>query len=261
MIHGLLDQLQPDASDEEDDDTPDVEFEFREGEASEAKSSMTPGKCRTLVVCGPGAATAFALGAFSLQPVPWRLDFARGKGPARAFPPPPRPPRFHVPSGGGATAVAILDGPLPEDLATAWAEALLAGFPEAEEVLYLDRVFRAGWRAACGEERPLEPHLCGLWTAAWGAAGPPGAPAALPAPNIVQGLAAALLTQCEASGRRCLAALALQDGAHLTEGCVRAFTSLGPSLQASGLISDSDRPKYNEAVKQVVSPLSMSIYA
>eukprot|EP00418_Pyrodinium_bahamense_P022557 CAMPEP_0179150244 /NCGR_PEP_ID=MMETSP0796-20121207/72852_1 /TAXON_ID=73915 /ORGANISM="Pyrodinium bahamense, Strain pbaha01" /LENGTH=265 /DNA_ID=CAMNT_0020851193 /DNA_START=20 /DNA_END=817 /DNA_ORIENTATION=+ len=265
MIHGLLDQIQPDASDEEDDEQPETDFVFRASGAAHAGSeggdAVDPTSCRAVVVCGPGAATTFALSALPLQPVPWLLALAK-EGTARTFPPPPKPPRFFVVSTGRQpVAVALLEGPVPAYLAGAWAEALLAGFGGAAEVLLLDRVFRF---APGGRERPLEPHLCGLWTAAWGAEGPPGlgSLARLPAPNTVEGLGAALLTQCEAERRRCLVALALQDGAHLGEGCVRSFTGLAPLLQELGVLpADWQQPDFRETVRKVIPPMSMSIYA
>jgi hypothetical protein len=85
---------------------------------------------------------------------------------------------------------------------------------------------------------------------------------ALPTPNSVEGLGAALLTECEAAQRRCLIALALQDGAHLGEGSVHAFSGLAPLLQKLSLIAEgAKRPDYGAALRQVASPLSMSIYA
>mmetsp|Transcript_115589 Transcript_115589/g.338127 ORF Transcript_115589/g.338127 Transcript_115589/m.338127 type:complete len:266 (-) Transcript_115589:82-879(-) len=265
MIGGLLDQIQPDASDEEDDDWQDVDFVLEAaGGPQESAEDVQPSSCRAVVVCSAGAATAFALGAFALRPVGWRLDFAKER-PLRAFPPPPKPPKFFVAgSGEKPVAVALLEGPLPADLAGAWAEALLRGLGGAAEVLFLDRVFRAGWLAPGAQERPLEPHLCGLWTAAWGSEGPPGlgSLARLPAPNCIQGLGGALLTQCEAARGRCLAALALQDGAHLGESCVRAFAGLAPLLQELGLLpKDWSAPDFGETLRQVVPPPSMSIYA
>uniref|UniRef100_A0A7S1WFC6 Proteasome assembly chaperone 1 n=1 Tax=Alexandrium catenella TaxID=2925 RepID=A0A7S1WFC6_ALECA len=260
MIGGLLDQIQPDASDEEDDEEPDIDFAFEANGAGEAASS-----CRAVVVCNPGAATAFALGTLSLEPVAWKLDFVKER-PLRAFPPPPKPPRFYLARGsnGATVAVAVLEGPIPADLASAWAEALLKGFSADAEVLFLDRVFRAGFCVHGHEERPVEPHLCGLWTAAWGGEGPHslGSLARFMAPNVIEGLGAALLTQCEAERRRCLVALTLQDGAHLGISCVRAFSGLAPLLQDIGLLpSDWSPPDYAEVVRQVVPPPSMAIYA
>mmetsp|Transcript_74047 Transcript_74047/g.239391 ORF Transcript_74047/g.239391 Transcript_74047/m.239391 type:complete len:266 (+) Transcript_74047:71-868(+) len=265
MIHGLLDQIQPDASDEEDDEQPGANFVFQANMEGDSAGAVSPGDCCAVVVCCPGAASAFALSAFTLQPVPWLLDFAKD-GPAPLTFPPCKPQRFHVSrEGPKPAAVVLLDGPVPAESAAAWAEALLAAFPGASEVIVLDRVFRAGWRTSCGRERPLEPHLCGLWTAAWGAAGPPGSGAALaqlPAPNVVEGLGAALLTECEALGRRCLLALALQDGVHLGESCVRAFAGLTPVLQGVGLLPVSwKEPDYSQGLHQVLPPMSMSIYA
>mmetsp|Transcript_50005 Transcript_50005/g.149342 ORF Transcript_50005/g.149342 Transcript_50005/m.149342 type:complete len:274 (+) Transcript_50005:91-912(+) len=273
MIGGLLDQIQPEASDEEDDEQPEIEFVFeasggpQEGVAGGGEA-VELSACRAVLVCSSGAATAFALSALVLQPVPWRLGFAKGCPTPRAFPPPPKPPRFFTvggAAGGAAVAVALLEAHVPADLAGAWTEALLAGLGGDAEVLFLDRVFRAGWLTLGGNERPLEPHLCGLWTSAWGCEGPTGlgsCVARLPAPNVVEGLGAALLMQSEAAHRRCLVALALQDGAHLGEGCIRAFAFLAPLLQELGLLpSDWRPPDFSEAVRQVVPPASMSIYA
>ncbi|CAE7698098.1 unnamed protein product, partial [Symbiodinium pilosum] len=48
--------------------------------------------CQTLVVCGPGPASAFALQAFNLKSLPLRLE-PQEDSPLRALPP-PRPPKF-----------------------------------------------------------------------------------------------------------------------------------------------------------------------
>lgn len=263
MIHSFLDQIQPDASDEEDDERPEIQFTFGSKDAS---PGVRPEACQALLVCGAGAATAYAISALALRPVPWTLEVVK-ETLLRTFPPPPRSPRFYVAGAGAAApvAVALLEGPVPGDLAAAWSEALLGAFTGAAEVLVLDRVFRASWRTAAGSEQPQEPHLCGLWTAAWGADGPPsgaGGLAILPAPNAVEGVAAALLTSCEAEQRKCLVALALQDGAHLGEGSVRAFEALAPLLRRLALLPESGKPPdYREVLRQVVPPPSMSIYA
>merc|ERR1712087_644236 len=108
---------------------------------------------------------------------------------------------------------------------------------------------------------PQEPHLCGLWTSAWSPEGP-GRLAAYPSPNAVEGVGAALLAECESAQRRCLLALALQDGAHLGEGSLHAFASLTPMLGKLALLPEgAHQPNYSKALRQVVSPLSMSIYA
>lgn len=266
MIHGFLDHIEPTVSDDEDDERPDAEFVF----SAKEEGKVRPEGCTAVLVCGPGAATAYALSALALTPVQWSLEVVK-ETVARTFPPPPRSPRFYLAGaaaeGSPSVAVAILDAPVPGDLAAAWSEALLGAFGGAE-VLVLDRIFRAGWRIFGEQVRPQEPHLCGLWTAAWGADGPIGGAGAsttlavLPAPNAVEGLGAALLTQCEAAKRRCLVALALQDGAHLGEGSLRAFESLAPLLQRLGLQQEGAvAPDYREAVRQAVPPPSLSIYA
>lgn len=264
MIHGFLDTLAPVESDEEDDDCPDIEFRFSaRAPVAAAGLEVKPEECTALILCGPGAASAFASSAFQLAPRPWSLDAAK-ETVTRAFPPVPRTPRFFT-AVGGTVAVAMLEAQIPGDMCAAWVEALLEAFPAAAEVVMLDRIFRAGWRTSCGQERPQEPHLCGLWTVAWGADGPLGKQGALPvlpAPNAVEGLAAALLTVCEASRRRCVVALGLQDGAHLVESSLRAFERLGPLLCRHGLLQDGrSAPDYGEAVRQLVPPASLSIYA
>jgi len=268
MIGGLLEDVIPDVSDDEEQGAPAPAPQLAL-ESTAAAGAEAPGGCRAVVVCGAGAASAFAAGAFSLRPAPWRL--ATVKEIERRFPPPPKPPRFFVADGAkGATAFVLLDGPVPADLAGAWAEALLQGFGSAEKVLMLDRVFRAEWRSLLGEERPQEPYVCGLWTSRWPtAAGCGGSavstallPPPLPAPNAVEGLPAALLTQCEVARRPCLAAFTLQDGAHLGEGCLRGFERLRPALTELGLLpGDWQPPDYKEAIRAVVQPMSLSIYA
>lgn len=275
MIDGLLDQLQPGCSDEEDDLRPDAEFALRatgapqgqQGDFGKADGALgvSPESCRSLIICGPGAGSAFALSAFSLQPLPWLLDIVESQAGLRSGLSLPKPPRFFLVGGGAQeVVVALLEGPVPAEIAGAWVEALLESLGSATEVLFLDRVFRSQWQAVSGE-RPLEPYLCGLWTRAWAAGGPGGdgsALAPLPAPNAVEGLAAALLSHCEAIGKRCLLALTLQDGAHLSEGAVRGFAALSPVLEGIGLLPAGWKSiDYREAVRQVMPPASMSIYA
>jgi len=263
MIHGFLDSIEPTVSDDEDDERPHVEFVFRAKEEGEVR----PESCKAVLVCGPGAASAYALSAFTLTPVQWSIDIVK-ETLVRTFPPPPRSPKFYIvgsgAEGSSSVAVALLEAPVPGDLAVSWSEAFLGAFANAE-VLVLDRIFRAGWRIFGDQERPQEPHLCGLWTASWGGNGPTdgaGALAVLPAPNAVEGLAAALLARCEAERRRCLVALALQDGAHLGEGSLRAFEGLGPLFRRLGVQQDGAKaPDYREAVRQAVPPPSLSIYA
>lgn len=263
MIHGLLDVLQPNASDDEDDDQVDIEFALRStGDAPSAES------VRAVVVCGPGAATAFALSAFSLVDTPWSLGAVQGQAGPRAFPPPPKPARILLRQGaqekGAPVAIVLVESAVAADFAGAWAEALLAGFSGATEIIFLDRIYRAAWYSSDGREKPQEPYLTGLWTAAWQSAGLPTKEtvAPLPKPNCIEGLGAALLSQCEELQKPCLAALTLQDGAHLGEGCVRGFERLRPVLIHIGLVSeDWQRPSYREAVRKVVPPPAMSIYA
>lgn len=288
MIHSLLDHIQPDASDEDDDERPEPRFALYTREAAPspmavktqddpaafiraavaavpAATAVQPEACRALVLCGPGAGTAYALCAFELKPMPWTFQADKDTE-ENAFPPPPRSPKFFTAVGPGAAAeapvaVAFLEAPVAPEFAASWAEAMLEAFSGAVEVVMLDRVFRAGWFAAGGGERPQEPHLCGLWTSAWPLEGP-GRVAAYPSPNAVEGVGAALLTECESAGRRCLVALALQDGAHLGEGSLHAFASLAPLLRRLSLLPEgAQKPNYSVALRQVVPPVSMSIYA
>mmetsp|Transcript_34980 Transcript_34980/g.99507 ORF Transcript_34980/g.99507 Transcript_34980/m.99507 type:complete len:262 (+) Transcript_34980:111-896(+) len=261
MIHGILASMEPIVSDGEEDESDEVNFVFRENASGTAAAAARD--CSVLIICGPGAASAYALSAFSLSKAPWTLDLENPG--VRTFPPPPRTPRFFTIEGSGA-AVALLDQAVPTEFSIAFAEALLPAFGRADNVIFLDRVFRAGWRMACGEaERPQEPHLCGLWTSAWGPAGPLGKEGALPrlpAPNAVEALQAAVLTRCQADGTCAMLALALQDGAHLGEGVVGAFEGLAPLLRRLGALPEgASAPDYRAAVRMVVPPASMSIYA
>ena len=211
MIHGLLDHIQPCVSDDEDDQ-PDLEFAFTGTKSLD---------CKTLVICGPGPASAFALQVFALQPLSWSF---KPKDSCRAFPPPPKSPSFFQVSDADGVVVVVLDGPVAAEYATAWADELLLSF-EGAQVLFLDRILRAEWCCpSC--PRPDEPYLAGLWTSCSGERIP-----ALPAPNIVQGLGAAVLACCEAKSTRCTVALTLQDGAHLSEGCLKGYEALVPLLQ------------------------------
>lgn len=304
MIHSLLDQIQPDASDEEDDERPEVIFLFQDktpilasaadgaaaairaaamggGEDSvtdvgSGSSTLRPDDCKALVLCGIGAGTAYALSTFQqLRPAPWSLEVVKETA-ERMFPPPPRSPRFFTAGGKDdprrpPVAVAVLDGPVPADVANTWSEVLLEAFSGVAEVIVLDRVYRSGWLQAGGQGRPQEPHLCGLWTSFWSESGPlgrQGSLAALPSPNALDGLSAALLTLCEAQQQKCLVALALQDGAHLGEGSLAAFQGLDPLVRRLALLGQGEsdgsapkKPNYSEAIRRVVPPPSMSIYA
>jgi len=288
MIHSLLDHILPDGSDDEDDERPEPRFALhtREAVASPAAvesqddpaafiraavaavpaaTAVRPEACRALVLCGPGAGSAYALSGFQLEPLPWTLQADKDTA-ENAFPPPPRSPKFFKAIGAGAAAeapvaVAFLEAQVAPEYAAAWAETILESFSGAVEVVMFDRVFRAGWIASGGGERPQEPHLCGLWTSAWPSEGP-GRVAVYPSPNAVEGIGAALLTECESARRRCLVALALQDGAHLGEGSLHAFASLTPLLRKLGLLPEGAlKPNYSGALRQVVPPVSMSIYA
>lgn len=253
MIHGLLDQIEPGVSDEEDDETLPAEFVFT-GKDAEAAAS----RCRVLVICAAGAASAFALQAFSLSSVPWTMRIDEEHGPRRAFPPPPKTPRFFLAGQKEDVVVAFLDSPVVADLSMAFSAGLLKAFPAAKEVIVLDRFFRANW---VGRERPEEPYLCGLWSSAWGAKGP-SLCAQLPQPNTLEGLPAAMLTHCEAARKRCLVAMAIQDGAHIGTGSVKGLEGVVPLLQELGVLaSDWSPPSYSEAIRKVVPPVSMSIYA
>lgn len=258
MIHGLLDQIQPGASDDEDDDRPDGSYVFS---GVKPGGGLDPESCRVLIICAPGAAAAFGL-CFASEALPWRLEAKdRGSFPAS------KPPRFFQRAGcEAATAVAVLDGPVQPEAAAAWAECLLRAVPAAE-VLFLDRTFLAEWRAVGDAQRPQEPHLAALWSSHWGpkgplGSGPGGGIAPLPLPNMLQGLGAAVLTECEAARRRCICVLTVQDGAHIAEGCVGAFQRLAPLLEELGVVGPAWRlPNLRDVIRQVVPPASMSIYA
>ncbi|OLP91518.1 Proteasome assembly chaperone 1 [Symbiodinium microadriaticum] len=243
MIHGLLDQIQACVSDD-DDEQPDVSFVFS------GEHELT---CQTLVVCGPGPGSAFALQVFDLLPLPVRLE-PMEDSPVRALPP-PRAPRFFKASDG--VVVAVLDTHVSGEYAVAWADTLLSTLKGRPQVLFLDRILRAEW-CSCDRRRPEEPYLAGLWTSAFN--GSESVPA-LPPPNFVEGLAAALLSGCEARSWPCLVALALQDGAHMSEGCLLAYEALVPLLIELQVISSWQRPRYREALQKVIPPTSMSIYA
>mmetsp|Transcript_5760 Transcript_5760/g.10299 ORF Transcript_5760/g.10299 Transcript_5760/m.10299 type:complete len:266 (-) Transcript_5760:15-812(-) len=265
MLESLLNQLQPDVSDEEPEEAPPApEFVFEVPEVA----SPAPADCRSILICSPGAATAFVLSAFSLKPVSWRFKLL--KEPDRRFPPAPKPPRFFIAEGSGeaATVVVLLQNKVPGDLANAWSEALLESFAGAREVFFLDSIISSELRLSAGQPRPQEPHLCGLWTAAWEAAAPSRAPhlgkavAPLPCENVLESIAAALLTQCEAVRKPCMVALALQDGAHVVERCLSGFELLCPALMDLGILpSDWSAPDYREALRAIQPPPSMSIYA
>lgn len=291
MINGLLDQLVPDVSDDEDDDRPDTKFIFQaSGDAQSAGGAQQafsppprlPGQdagSRALIVCGPGAASAFVLAALApLKPMPWRIDVVKEQaaGDIPVFPQPPKSPTFYLAGSEKApVVVAMLSAPVPTRFASAWSEALMAGFDSLRgcnggptEVMVLDRLFRQEFRGPGGIEKPVEPHVCGLWNTKWsGGASPSSEPpcpgmARLSTPNLVDGFAAAILTHCEAESQRCLVAFSIQDGAHMSESTVRAFARLAPVLQGVGALpSDWQQPDYKDAIRQVVPPMSMSIYA
>lgn len=267
MLESLIDHLNPEGSDEEDDPTPLSEFILDLGKDGDSSSSgypssgsnLSPKECRAVIVCAPGPAAVYLQTVLpSLKPMPWSLKVM--KEPERLFPPPPKPVRFLAAgSAKQAVAVALLEKEIPIDLAYAWSSALLAGFPEASEVIFMDRIFRADWRLVGEQERPHEPNLSGLWTSAWSSAPCPGM-TVLPSPNFLGGLAAALLSQCEAAHRRCLTALALQDGAHAMASSLVGFEVLRPLLSELGLECEKS-PDFVEAMRQLLPPPSLAIYA
>lgn len=254
MIHGLLDQIQPGASDEEDDERDATEFCF----VSPANGSgPDPATFKVIVVCAPGAASAFGLSSLANRPLPWTLEAKKGEP---VFPLPPKSPRFFACRDVDHAALAVLDTSVAPEFAAAWCATFLQTFAGAE-VVFLDRVFRASWQADGESERPKEPHLACLWSSACASGGLRGLQP-LPLPNVLEGLGAALITSCEADRRTCVCALTVQDGAHLGEGCVRAFEALAPLLLELGVVSQGWRiPNLREAVRQVVPPASMNIYA
>lgn len=285
MIHAYLDHMDAPASDDEDDRRPDVRFVLKTA-AEDAKSAgspaaadvafappgrgASPAACAAIVVCGPGAASAFAASAFDgLRAVPWTLEVVGGVAP-RQLPRPPASPRFLTTAADEASSVALvlMVEPVPGELASAWVEALLNAFSAATQVVFLDRLFRAEYRS---DERPQEPHLTGLYTAAWAAAANAekkecvsSAVATLPGPNFVEGAAAALLTACEGEQRQCLVAYTLQDGAHVSSMCLEAFEGLRPLFRSLGLKDGEGRASsvdYLRVLEKVVSPPSMSVYA
>eukprot|EP00933_Yihiella_yeosuensis_P057569 TRINITY_DN5746_c0_g3_i1.p1 TRINITY_DN5746_c0_g3~~TRINITY_DN5746_c0_g3_i1.p1 ORF type:complete len:259 (+),score=25.26 TRINITY_DN5746_c0_g3_i1:66-842(+) len=258
MIHGLLDQIQPGASDDEDEEGTDLEFVLL------GTTERNPSSCKTLVICGPGAATAFALGAVSLQPqLPWQLKPAEDS--ESIFPPAPKSPKFFLVSEAEDVVVALLDSLVPADYSLAFGQGLFKAFSGLSQVILLDRLLRSEW-SPCDASgyRPQEPYLTGLWTSSWSESDLAGSTVSqLPAPNYVQGLAAALLSCCEVPRMpRCLVVLTLQDGAHLGHGCVQSFEGALPLLKSLKVLPGSWKsPDYREAVRKVVPPSSMSIYA
>lgn len=269
MLYSLLDHIQPEVSDDEQDEAPEaVDFVVDVIEDQGQTPSAQLADVKTLVVCGPGAASVFATATFpALRPAPWRLSPSTKEG-RRHFPALPKAPRcFAVEgsgNGGALAAFVLLEGPVAAEFASAWSEAVLAAFPGAAQVLFLDRILSGEWQGFEGQARPAEPHLCGLWTGST----PPRlthlqqSVDPLPAPNCIQGIGAALLTQCEAGRRSCLAALAVQDGAHLLEGTLRGFERLFPVLEELGLLAPGHRaPDYQPAMRKFMPPSNMSIYA
>jgi hypothetical protein len=260
MLESLIDQLNPDGSDEEDDPEALTEFVLDLGSSA---CTISPDGYSTVIVCAPGAASIYLQALVpSLLPTPWLLKAV--KAPERSFPPPPKAVSFLVASAssGEAVAVALLEKEVSADLAFAWSSALRDGFPKASQIIHMDVIARAEWRTVSEQERPQEPHLCGLWTSAWGAGSPCPSLAALPSPNFLGGLPAALLSQCEAANRRCLAAFALQDGAHIMASSLVGFNGLKPLLAGTGLPCE-EAPDLVEAVNRVVLPPThhLGIYA
>jgi hypothetical protein len=261
MLDALLNDLNPDGSDEEDDPAPLTEFML-----AAAEGTTKPEDCSSVIVCGPGAAGTFIKTMVpALKPVTWR--FTVSKEPERRFPPPPKPPAFFTSSSssGKSVAVAILERDIPVDLAYAWVSALRKGFPKSSEIVMLDMITVGEWKTIGEQERPQEPNLFGLWTSAWVSSGEKGSSpcpgiSALPSPNFLGGVAAALLSQCEAEQKRGLVALALQDGAHVMASSLVGFEGLRPLLVELGL-ECAKSPDFVEALRHVAAPNSRSIYA
>lgn len=265
MILGLLERMEVPASDDDEEAT-DYAFVFRNREgqsdepACEHVRSLTPEDVGVLVICNGAAASAFAETAFDFQAVPWTVQLDPDSD-VPTFPLPPRPPRVCVLAESRAAFVMVKE-PVPGNMAYAWAQALLDGFQGVSEVLLLDTIFRTEFLVQPGQEPPLEPHLSGLWSAAWDKAGLAGAGAVapLPTPNTVVGVGGALLTQCEADAKGCLVAFSLQDGAHVAGGSLCAFEGLGPVFVQLGIPWKAPE-SYHKATSKMPLKQSMSIYA
>lgn len=254
MLETLIDQLNPECSD--DEDNTDELTQFTLEVQKDSGCTVTPLDCKAVIVCAAGPASAYLRALLpSLKPAPWLLKVV--KEPERRFPPPPKPASFLV---SGNVAVACLEKEIASDLTFAWSSALLAGFPEASQVIFMDTICRADWRVTNEQERPQEPHLAGLWSNAYGSEAPCPSIKVLSSPNFLGGLPAALLSQCEAGNKRCLAALALQDGAHVMASTLVGFEALRPLFVGIGIECEKS-PDLVKAVETLVSSPSLAIYA
>jgi len=254
MLDALIDQLNPEGSD--DEDNPEVLTKFGLEVRKDAGFTATPADVSAVIVCSgaPAAAYLRAL-APSLRPAPWLLKVV--KEPERIFPPPPKPTNFCT---VGSVAVAFLEQEIVADLSFAWSSALIAGFPKASQIIYMDMICRADWCVTSEQERPQEPHLAGLWSSACGLDAPCPSLKVLPSPNFLGGVPAALLSQCEAANKQGLAAYALQDGAHCLASSLVGFEALRPLFSRIGLECEK-APDFVEAMKTLVPPPGMNIYA
>mmetsp|Transcript_51403 Transcript_51403/g.95048 ORF Transcript_51403/g.95048 Transcript_51403/m.95048 type:complete len:260 (-) Transcript_51403:28-807(-) len=259
MLGSLLERLEPALSDDEGGDTVAADVNFH---ILQTDGDTSPAECNALVVCCHGAAAALAKSGFSLAPAPWLLSPQNSSSwdSQTNYPPLPVATRIYTASSGaakGKVAVAVLAETLPAEFAVAWSSALLQAFGNVEEVLVLSHMLRSEWRVTPGSERPDEPFLCGLWTPSDVVAALPP----LPPPNHVEGLPAAILSECTASKRQCVVALTVQDGAHLGETCLQAFERIRPTLVRLGLVDSGQRISYRDILASARPPHSMSIYA
>lgn len=223
MIHGYLDTLEPEESDEEDDPDPLRSFVLDKALSSGALPASEPS---VVIICSTGAASAFLREAVALgKQLPWSLHES-GDSDKYRFPPCPKSPRFFCPEGVDTCVVVMLEEPVGAEISYAWTAALFEGLGGCPTVVFLDTLLCSAWKSLDDRPRPQEPSLFSLWTSSWKAQQSTQSLTQLPIPNVVEGICAATLTRCEMRGQQCLVALALQDGVHAGSRTLEAFSGL-----------------------------------
>lgn len=165
MISSFVDAMLPDGSDDEYEHQPCPRFTFQTSGDIEPRTEVVGGfpQCRAVFLCCEESAITFALHVFKLRLMHWSFDIEKGQDKCRdySFPMLPKPPHFYTAeqqnTEEGVVVFVLLDGPVHEAFADAWAEGFYRAFSGATDIFILDTIFQASWR---GSQPPFEPNLC-----------------------------------------------------------------------------------------------------
>jgi len=237
---------------------PLYEFEF-EANGVASIEEVAPASCTSLVVCCGEAPALFAQIALKLQPVPWSLLLSADTIVAL----PPRSPVFSVVCAAEHRIVFVeVQGWMPSEFHAAFVSALLRTFTCAKDFIVLDRIYRSDYQVFTGEMGIEEPHLSGIWTAAWESTWSSLLTelTQLQLPGEPEGFGGPFLRHCSRTKTRCLVAFAMQVG-ELGPDCVRAYDRLAPVFKQLGILSACwEVPDYAVAMRGG-RPKPSSLYA